>query len=459
MPEPDHPPTRAALLAPLAAALAVRLLALLLLTPSVPISGDSNGYVYQARRFLETGALVGTEYPHVRPPLYFLLVALGLDGDAPPADAFPGVYLLQIAFDLGACALAMAVARRRFGGRAALATGWLTALAPTNVLYSSTIVMAECLAGAFTILALWQWDRLRAALAGAAPRAAVLRNAALLGLALGAGVLMKELVLFVGAALLAGTMLFAAAPLRARAGATAVTALVLAVALVPWALHTERHLGRAMLAGTYGDLALSYDNAPPGEDAYAKWIAGRDAGERIDASRDIFRRALTEYPLLTLARGVTRLRILFGPEIFLPAAVIAYPFDRFVPDISTLARYNRQCWRLPEGSRGRAAQIGLTAAAFAIFALIAAGGILSWRDPLTRQLALLLLAFAAATFLTVAMDRYRQPLLVAFAPLAGAAIAHVQARRPVGRAAGVAIAATALALFAAMFLLGAPQTD
>jgi hypothetical protein len=68
------PPRRAALLAPLVAALLVRLACLALLGGSLPQLGDANGYLYLAREFRWKGNLSWMN-GGVRPPLHRMLLA------------------------------------------------------------------------------------------------------------------------------------------------------------------------------------------------------------------------------------------------------------------------------------------------------------------------------------------------------------------------------------------------
>src|SRR6185295_5759017 len=101
------------LLPPLLLAAALRLAALLVFAGSLPQIGDANGYLYLAREWrLHPGNFTWL-VSGVRPPLHRMLLAPGLDDDPVPAvfgeapDAYPGVYLIQIAVDLATIACVM----------------------------------------------------------------------------------------------------------------------------------------------------------------------------------------------------------------------------------------------------------------------------------------------------------------------------------------------------------------
>ncbi len=401
---------------PLLAALVLRLAALAL-APHVPVLGDPLGYVYLARNLRDTGELDDLR-GGVRPPLYPALIALGIDSDDGAAGAFPGVYLLQIGADLAALLVLASLARRVFGTRAAQMTAWAHALFPSAALYAGCLVMAEPVALLCGAVAVERLDVLERALAG--PPRRWLPAAAVLGLALAAGLLVKELGVLTAVAVLFALLLEpGTGSLRAGAVATALAVLLLATA--PWVIRNMQRHGVPLLTGSFGHLSVIVDNAPPGESGWLLLQRAEGLPAKVRLSREIQRRSLLEYPATTAVRAVGRLRTLLGPEVMLPTW-IATGFDDYEPDSRDNAALVRDAWRLPPGA-GRSVQILVGVAGVALFALAAAGAVLAGPGTLRRgtllQTALLLVACA----LTVAVGRYRLALLPFVLPLAGLALA------------------------------------
>jgi len=401
---------------PLLAALLLRLAALAL-APQVPLLGDPLGYLFLARNLRTLGEL-GDLSGGVRPPLYPALIALGLDGDAGDAAAFPGAYLVQIGCDLAALAVLALLARRCFGTRAAQMTAWAHALFPSAALYAGAVVMAEPVALLCGALALERLDALDRALPGATRR--WLPAAAGLGLALAAGLLVKELAALTAAAALLALLLRPTGGPR-RVLALAASVAVMAACLAPWmARNLQRH-GVPLATGSFGHLSVVVDNAPPGESGWLLLQQAEDLPAKVRLSREILRRSLLEYPGTTAARAVQRLRMLLGPEVMLPAWVAA-GLDGYEPDSRSNVALVRDAWRLPPGW-GRALQGLVGVAGVALFALAAAGVVLAGPGLLRRSALLQVALLLAATALTVAVGRYRLVLLPFALPLAGLALA------------------------------------
>ncbi len=445
---------RAALLGPLLAALAVRL-ACLPLAAEVPQAGDANGYLYLGREYRATGNFSWLA-AGVRPPLHRILIAPGFDTSVEPAQAYPGVFLIHIAMDLAACALLMAVARRRWGARAAAATGWIYALYPQAVLYSAVVAMAEAPAALAAAAALWALDRLDARLerggGGALPAALVL------GLVLGAGILTKETLLPATAAVALALLLRSGVALGRRALLAGLVGGVALLVTLPWALHNQRVHGVPILSGTFGEYALMADNVPLGQDGQRQWLKQPDVASRVALGHEVFRRALFEYPRVTARRALIRTRIALGPEVMLPC-YFAIPFDGYRPTTTNNFELFRDAWVLPAGW-GRLVQLLCGIGTLVLFALAAAAVCALPRDTLARVAVVMSVALVVTLALTVSAARYRHGLLAYLAPLAGFALATLGRRDllPAG-ASGRALLGgllTLLGLGATVFVLPAP---
>jgi Dolichyl-phosphate-mannose-protein mannosyltransferase len=400
---------------PLLAGLALRLIALGL-APHVPVLGDATGYLFLARDLRDHGSFADPQ-AGVRPPLYPALVAPALDNDFGAEAAFPGVFLIQIACDLGALALLAGVARRRFGERAGEATGWLHALLPTAVLYAGSVIMAESAALLVTAASLAALDALDRALPGA-PRSWLAR-ALLLGALLGVGLLTKELGALVAAALLLA-LLLGRAPFARRLGAAALAVVALLAVSAPWAWRNMQRHGVPLFTGSFGHFSVVVDNAPPGESGWLLLQEHETLAAKLDLADEILRRELVEYPALTAERAVQRLRMLLGPEDMLPCW-LATGFDGYQADARSNLDMVRDAWRLPPGV-GRAVQVAAGLTTIALFALAAAGMSLAGPGALRRAALLATLGLLVAAALTVAVARYRLALVPFALPFAGLAL-------------------------------------
>jgi 4-amino-4-deoxy-L-arabinose transferase-like glycosyltransferase len=467
LPGPIVAPSLAPVLAPILAALVLRLACLALLGGALPQLGDANGYLYLAREFRWKGNFSWMS-GGVRPPLHRVLLAPGLDHDPVPddvggaaPDAYPGVYLIQIAMDVAMLAMVMALTRRRFGRRAAIGAGWLYALLPQGVLFASAVVLAEVAAGFLTAGALLVLDRLDAALeARRGRRGAWL--AAGLGVALGAGILVKEIMLPVTGAVVLALLLRTGRPFRERLQPAALAGGVALLVALPWGLHNLRLHDAFILSGTYGDYSMSIDNAPPGTHGIRRWHKQPDLPAKLALARRTFRDALFEYPALTAQRSLVRLRIALGPEVMLPTYV-AIPYDGYVPDADNNFDLFRDAWVLPAGSAGRRVQVACGAGAWIFLALAAAGLCARPRGMLALVAVVMTATLFATLALTVAAARYRHGLVPFLLPFAGLGLALAWSRveraaagRPAAGRALVGGAAAALLLLATLFLLPAP---
>lgn len=449
---------RLTLLWPLLTTGLVRLLCLPL-AATLPIWGDASGYLYLAQEFEKWGSLRALR-TGIRPPLPRMLIAFGLDTDVSPPDPYPGVYLIQIATALLACALLMILARRLFGTRAAAATGWLYALYPQAVFWSSGLIMAETfgvLMGAAALLALHGLDR---SLGQSGAR--VWGRAALLGVVLGIGILTREQLLSVCAASGLVLLLRPGLPWLRRI-ALAGTVGVIALALtIPWARYNLEHEGLPVISGSFADVSMLIENAPPGESGIRLWLKAPTLKQKVEVARHTFRRALTEYPLLTAERSLFRWRVLFGPEVMLPI-YFAIPYDGNVPTVYETFELFNQNWKLPPDTWGRRVQLLCGLAVVILFALGAAG--LAAAPPSTmRRMALVV---TALVFLSIALmagtARYRHSLLAFYLPFAGLALAALTDRaaragldasaRKRGLRWGLAVG---LVLIVTLFILPAP---
>lgn len=459
MPELEpKPPSGRWYLAPLLASLLIRLLCLPL-AKVLPVWGDANGYLVLAQEFRDSGTF--RLLPSgIRPPIARMLIAPGLDTSVSPAAPFPGVFLIQIAAGVLACALLMILTRRLFGTRAAVAAGWLYALYPQSIAWTSGLVMVETfsvLCGAATLLALDGFARARDR-----PGAKLWPHTVLLGLLLGIGILTREQLVSVAVATGLALLLTPGRPWLRRAMLTAQVALIALVLTVPWTRHNLAEHGRPILSGSYPELSLMLMNAPPGESGMQLWLDEPTMGRRIDLARSTFRRALFEYPGLTARRAVFRLRALFGPEVMLPT-YFAIGFDDSVPTVREADDLFNQNWRLPAGTTGRWVQILCGLATVIIFGLAAAGLAAAGQSAPRRCALIMTLMLVVSIALMVGAARYRHSLLAFMIPFAGQALAMIGPAPGLGalepRARRLALGwglGVGLALILTVFVLPAP---
>ncbi|HZM00866.1 MAG TPA: hypothetical protein VFD43_11505 [Planctomycetota bacterium] len=356
-----------------------------------------------------------------------MLLAPGLDSDPVPEafgaapDAYPGVYLIQIAVDLATIALVMLLARRRFGPRAARWAGWIGALYPQSILLSSGLVLAEGAAAFASALALLALDALDRRLEQRAGPLRCALHAAVVGVLLGVGILTKEILLPVTAVFAAALFLRPATSWRQRAALAAGTAAVAFLVALPWALYNRGQHGVLIWSGTFSDYSLAADNAPPGVNGARMWRKRTTIRERHELARQVFRDCLLVYPGLTAQRALVRLRIGLGPDVMLPAYA-AMRYEGFQPDATDDFSMSRSAWTLPAGW-GRRVQLLCGLGTVALFALAVAGLCAAPRGTLARAFVLMTLALYVTIALTVADGRYRHGLLPFALPFAGLAAA------------------------------------
>lgn len=440
------------ILAAATVSLALRLALVVAWTPHVPRVGDSVEYVRLARHLRTTGAFFPDDPPGIRPPLHIALLAATLGGE--DLDPYPWSFVLQSLLDSLTCLLLGALALERFGPRAGAAAAWLYALQPEAALNAACTNLAEptanlALAGLFFAV--------HRAFPPAADRPLRVRRAFALGALGGLAALAKGLLVPLAAGLLLG-VLTRLRPRRRAALAAAAAALGATLALLPFGLYTRARTGLFLPTGTYGHLALVYDNLPHPRNGLREFLAQGPLPDRIRWAQRIFLERFLADPALVADKVQTRLRILLGPSTILPCTVAALPADRFVPDYRTLLDYHRSAWRLPPGA-GRRVQILCTLCMLVLLSL-AAGGLWRYRgDPLTRGVLWALLLFGLLVALTVSLDRYRHVLLALLVPYAAAALSENRRdpREPSGARGGAAAAVlAALLLFATMFLAPPP---
>ncbi len=231
--------TKSALALVLGVALAARLLAFAPFAQA-PYAFDESYYAAVAKDIaLGRGHTLGLarvyEPGALRPPLLSFALAPVVwltQGSHSAARAF------QILPSLAVVAGVFALARRRFGARAALAAGLAAALAPPLVHYPH-FLWAENLAAILLVLCLVclerferdaRWDRVAAA-------------GALLGLA----ALTKEVWLFLAPVAAAWIAWVGSGRAARRAAAAALFALCVALPIAPWALRNARQLAQPVL--------------------------------------------------------------------------------------------------------------------------------------------------------------------------------------------------------------------
>lgn len=148
-------------LAPLALALLHIALALLVLDPTPFTGGDNAAYISLARSLLERGSYVElwdpalpphTQYPPVFPAVLALASLLGI-------GPWVGFKVVVVAFSTAAVVLTYLWLARRVGRGPALAVAAVLAVSP-GVLVETHLILSDVPFWAFTMLALWGFERL-----------------------------------------------------------------------------------------------------------------------------------------------------------------------------------------------------------------------------------------------------------------------------------------------------------
>jgi 4-amino-4-deoxy-L-arabinose transferase-like glycosyltransferase len=227
-------------------------LAWVLLVPTRPV-GDFAMYVESAAHLVEHGAL-DPEFVYM--PGYVLLLALvQAAGGGLLAAKLVGVALGSVA----AGAL-YGIARALWGGRAALAAGLLYAVWPAGIAICA-VTGTDLPAGALIAIAGWclvRWGPDRPGLA-----------AVLFGLVMGAAAWIRAVAVPLAAL---GAFYFRArgASWRAVAHRTAISCLVAAAVLAPWALRNRLRYGETFFTDSHGGLTALVGANPNSEGRYSR---------------------------------------------------------------------------------------------------------------------------------------------------------------------------------------------
>lgn len=400
----------------LAAALAVRVAAVLL-TPGYLPAHDDAAYARYAMELSATGHFPVTEGPgnvtqpaSYRAPGWPALLALLWNATG---VSLPGARLALAALGAGACALVAAIAGRLWGPGEALAAGLLAAGCPLLVA-TGTSLESETLFVALTMAATLLALRAR----GAATPQGAAGWAAAAGAGAGAAALTRSngLILLPAIALLA---LPRAVPWRGRIAVGLVAALCAVAVIAPWTARNARDLHAFVpvsteagntLAGTYNPWSARADARwlePRRTGAY-RWIYRHHSGAALDAAlvRAVGRWVARHpaYPANVLAANALRLTGLDGPR-----------WTRF------------SLWTMSVGTRlGATVWVGL----IGLVGLAAAGTVVLARRRDAGPAALW--ALPALLFLTAALTNGEQRLVVPALPflclLAGVAVSRAGCR-------------------------------
>jgi len=291
-------------------AAALRAAAALTIGDVTELHGDEGYYMRGARSLA-----AGDGYPgSLRPPGYpaFLAGALVLGG-----GSLRAARVAQIGVALLGIAALFALVRRRFGSRAAVLSALLCALHPTLVFYShvfwSETLVATLLLVAFVCLDRFDIEGRGRWLVGA-------------GAALGAAVLVRDMLLFFVPVVAAWTLVAAGGAARAPGrsvawplalGRALLLILPVLVVLVPWAARNHAVHGRLFLLSTNSWYPLAVGNLVPRDrvlgmsDENRRFVRAYDhtpGGElaRAAFARDSALRAIAERQPGWIARKLVR---------------------------------------------------------------------------------------------------------------------------------------------------------
>ncbi len=418
----------------LGVALAARVLAFAPFA-TAPYAYDESYYAAVAKHIAQgrghtLGLSRGDEAGALRPPLFSFALApvLALSGGSRvAARAF------QILPSLLVVAGVFALARRRFGPRAAVAAGLAAALAPPLVHYPH-FLWAENLAAILLVLVFVCLERFE--------RERRLADAAIAGALLGLAALTKEVWLFFAPLAAAWTAWVAQGSRSQRARAAGLFALAAALAVAPWALRNARQLDEPVLISSnrwfpiaMGNLfspdawlSDTPDEVRRGVIARAKQLPRE---RREDFYRELSLGLIAEQQPWWLARKALR------------TALHLYAAD------TQPLRFLAEGWIAP----GRAAAAALVASeAIGHYALIAAGLLGLWLVPGDRFKRLLLAALLllhGVHWIANAVPRFLVPVLPIYALYAGALFARP---RPGARPARWRVLGAAICLALALLL-------
>jgi len=441
----DRPSSAIALLAVVVLAAGLRLGSAFTLGDVGALHGDEGYYVRGARSLV-----AGDGYPGaLRPPGYsaFLAGALALgDGSLRAART------AQIAVALVGVWAVYALVRRRFGARAAVVSALACALHPTLVFYSH-VFWSETLVTTLLLLAFVCLDRFD--LGG---REAWLAGA---GLALGASVLVRDMLLFFVPIVVAWVLLAGATPAGGagairgarerggwRAGVRRVLLVVLPVlaCVLPWAARNHALHGRPFLLSTNSWYPLAVGNLLPRD----RVLGMSDENRRF--VRAYYDTRGGELARSEYARRVALQAIAERQPGWIAHKLVRNTYYLFSP-ASQLRRFVKEDWLAP-GWRDAGRRLANAEVAFHVL-LTAAGIAALWLVPggRTKLLVVALILFHWGVYVVAnATNRFRVPLLPFFAlytgPLLLGAWRSARAARPAPwRIAG---AAASLAPFAAI---------
>jgi len=252
-PQRSAPSAGVALTAVLGFALAVRVLAFLPFLGVHEPHGDEGYYLAMAQSLLEGKGHPGS----FRPPLYPAFISLVRSAFGPSQLA---LRMVQMAVSLVPVAVVFALARARFGTRAAVVSGLACGLVPSLAHYAH-FLWSECLATAVLMGFFYAWDRF--------DRSGRLGWLAAAGLALGAAALVRETwALF--AVLLAAVSCFAGpGPWRARVGRALLLAGAAYLVILPWTVRNYRVHGELVLVSTCRWFPMAIGNLSTDEEESA----------------------------------------------------------------------------------------------------------------------------------------------------------------------------------------------
>lgn len=403
---------RRAVLGVVAAAVVLRVM-WALAVPVVPVS-DSNAYDVFAKNIV---AGIGYAWEEGEPNVYW----------APGASFVYAAHYFVFGHRYGPVVighviaqtltllLAMLLAHRWYGWRAAFWTGLILALWPTHVMFT-TVLASENWFPLFTLLGLFLWY---------APGLPWPARALLAGLAWGAATYLRPpALLFPALMLMLDLREVKSAP---RLGATAALCWVALLALLaPWALRNKHHFGEYVLVSANSGANLWMGNNPESTGAY------------MDLPDDVMHLNTVQRDKVLKKRAVMHIKKHPVRFVLMSARRL---FDT----------YNRETIGVAWNEKGLArwagdsAQTLLKLAAtgyygLALLAGLAGIGLLAWRHPLTfpfRHGAILFWAyFAAVHAVVVSQDRYHLPSNPFIAMMAGVAVAALLARVLAGNAKG-----------------------
>jgi len=290
----------------LALALALRLIAGVVWEP-LTVSGDEANWHGVAKAFLVSGVLhadAGTYWP----PLYPLMLAVIY-------RIFPGgpdaAQVIQAILGTLTCAVLYWVGRRIGGRRAGLGAAALCAVYPFFVLFSA-VLMAETLLMFLVVVIMMAFlmatDRV------------TMPRCALLGLAIGLGVLAKPVVLAWAAFLLPGLWRHGGNASVARAVGVGAVLAIAALTVAPWTLRNYAVTGRFVPVSTNLGMNLVIGAEPRATGVYrhgASYMAMVDSISSGAASSEVARdRAAARQGLIWLVTDPVRTIRLAALKLF-----------------------------------------------------------------------------------------------------------------------------------------------